>query len=51
MATLTEAEVEAFLLDHLGRIGYGCPNDAGSDRNDSTPKPMFKAEPMVEAVP
>lgn len=38
MPTLTEAEVEAVLLDHLGLLGYACLNDAVSGPDGSAPE-------------
>lgn len=38
MTTLTEAEVEAVLLDHLERLGYACLNDAVSGPDGSAPE-------------
>jgi len=38
MATLTEAEVEAVLLDQLGALGYTCLNDAVSGPDGSAPE-------------
>ena len=38
MATLTEAEVEAVLLDHLGALGYACLNDAVSGPDGHAPE-------------
>ena len=38
MTTLTEAEVESVLLDHLGALGYTCLNDAVSGPDGSTPE-------------
>ena len=38
MATLTEAEVEAVLLDHLGALGYSCLNDAVSGPDGRAPE-------------
>jgi len=38
MTTLTEAEVEAVLLDHLERLGYTCLNDAVSGPDGSAPE-------------
>jgi len=38
MTTLTEAEVEAVLLDHLERLGYSCLNDAVSGPDGSAPE-------------
>jgi type I restriction enzyme, R subunit len=38
MPTLTETEVEAVLLDHLGRLGYGCLNDAVSGPDGRSPE-------------
>lgn len=38
MAILTEAEVEAVLLDHLGTLGYQCINDAISGPDGTCPE-------------
>ena len=38
MPTLTEAEVEAVLLDHLGALGYTCINDAVSGPDGRVPQ-------------
>ena len=38
MATLTEAEVEAVLLEHLGALGYMCINDAVSGPDGREPE-------------
>ena len=38
MTTLTEAEVEAVLLDHLGSLGYTCINDAVSGPDGRAPE-------------
>jgi len=38
MATLTEAGVEAVLLDQLGALGYDCVNDAASGPDGATPE-------------
>ena len=38
MATLTEAEVEAVLLDQLGALGYVCLNDSVSGPDGHTPE-------------
>ena len=38
MPTLTEAEVEGLLLDHLGRLGYVCLNDAVSGPDGAVPE-------------
>ena len=38
MPTLTEAEVEAVLLDHLGALGYTCINDAVSGSDGRAPE-------------
>jgi len=38
MTTLTEAEVEAVLLDHLERLGYACLNDTVSGPDGSAPE-------------
>ena len=38
MPTLTEAEVEAVLLDHLGTLGYTCINDAVSGPDGRAPE-------------
>ncbi|MFB2533065.1 type I restriction endonuclease subunit R [Paracoccus sp. p3-h83] len=38
MTTLTEAEVEAVLLDHLERLGYTCLNDTVSGPDGSAPE-------------
>ena len=38
MATLTEAEVEAVLLDQLGALGYACLNDAVSGPDGRNPE-------------
>lgn len=38
MATLTEAELEAILLQQLGRLGYACVNDAISGPDGRSPE-------------
>ncbi|GAA0287636.1 type I restriction endonuclease subunit R [Rhodovulum strictum] len=38
MTTLTEAEVEAVLLDHLERLSYACLNDTVSGPDGSAPE-------------
>ena len=38
MPTLTEAEVEAILLDHLRALGYACLNDAVSGPDGRSPE-------------
>lgn len=38
MTTLTEAEVEAVLLDQLGALGHSCLNDAISGPDGSSPE-------------
>lgn len=50
MTTLSDAEVEAFLLDQLAALGHTCINDAVSGLDGSTLEPMTKAKQMVEAV-
>ncbi|MFC3166888.1 hypothetical protein [Paracoccus fontiphilus] len=43
MATPTEAEVEAVLLDHLGALGYASLNNAVLDADGSAPKRVVEA--------
>ena len=38
MSTLSEAEVEAILLDQLASLGYACLNDAVSGPDGSSPE-------------
>lgn len=38
MSMLTEADVEAVLLDQLGALGYACLNDAVSGPDGSSPE-------------
>ena len=38
MSTLSEAQVEAILLDHLAGLGYVCLNDAVSGPDGKAPE-------------
>ncbi|MBA4491534.1 type I restriction endonuclease subunit R [Paracoccus sp. S1E-3] len=49
MATLTEAEVEAVLLDQLGELGYALLNDAVSGPDGSAPERAAYSDTILAA--